>query len=92
MLDLSGTRLPSGDVRRVILMDDSIVIGPGPLAHIRADQLPAPVVLYVRNGQLLARGPAPVFVNDQPMDEQAGIPMGARVRIGSMTMTATAEA
>jgi hypothetical protein len=86
ILHVSGSRLPTGDVQRVILMDKSIVLGPGSSAHIRADQMPAPAVLYIRDGRLLVRGGDRIRVNDEPMDERIGIPLGANACIGPVSM------
>lgn len=55
VLDLASGRFPRADVRRVILLDRDMVIGSGPNAHIRADQLTQPLVLAVRNGCLTCR-------------------------------------
>jgi hypothetical protein len=55
VLDLSGTRLPQGDVRHVILMDREVIVGPGANAHVRADDLEAPAVLQRREGRLICK-------------------------------------
>lgn len=71
MLELTGARLPRADIRRVILLDDSLVIGPGRHTHIRIDALTTPIVLHFRDGQLQYRtsrqGPATVITMDQPL-------------------------
>jgi hypothetical protein len=90
VLDLAGTRLPSGDVRRVILFDKSLVIGPGPSAHIPADQLTEPVVLSVRDGRLCYGGQQSVIVEDRPMDRQAGLPTDRQVRVGEVSFVIAA--
>jgi hypothetical protein len=89
MLDLSGTRLPTGDARRVILLDRSIVIGPGASSHIRADQLAEPIVLNVRDGRLFCTSSQAVTVGDRPIDRMAGIPMDAQVRVGPASFVVT---
>jgi hypothetical protein len=93
VLHLSGTRLPRTDARRVILLDRELVIGPGSTSHVRADNLDEPIVLYVRDGRLCCRTKEPVSVNDAALDGSAGLPLGASVRIGpvSMVMTAVAD-
>jgi hypothetical protein len=55
VLDLSAGRFPRADLRRVILLDRDLVIGPGSTAHIRSDQLTEPIVLNVRDGKLWCR-------------------------------------
>lgn len=79
VLDLLGTRLPTGDVRRVILMDKDIVIGPAASAHIRASQLAEPVVLSIRNDRLCCGGGA----------ARTALPLGRQVRLDSMAFVVT---
>ncbi|WP_428939833.1 hypothetical protein [Fontivita pretiosa] len=55
VLDLTAGRFPRADVRRIILLDRDLVIGPGASSHIRADGLSEPVVLHVRDGRLWRR-------------------------------------
>jgi hypothetical protein len=89
VLNLTGARLPRGDARRVILLDRSIVLGPGASAHVRADHLEEPVVLHVRDGRLFCRTNEEVMVDGHPMDRNAGIPAGAAVRVGSLSLVVT---
>lgn len=55
MIDFAGIRLAAGNARRVILMDDSIVIGPQPSAHIQSLALERAMVIHWRNGELRIR-------------------------------------
>lgn len=89
VLHLTGSRLPKGDARRVILMDQAVVIGPGRSAHVRADRLSEPVVLHVRSGRLLARSNEDVEVDGRPMDRQQGISMNTNVKIGPLSFAVT---
>jgi len=89
VLSLSGTRLLRGDARRVILMDRSLVIGPGSAAQVRADALTGPVILYVRDGRLVCQTKEQVLLDEQPMSEQDGIRMGAHVRVGAVSFVVT---
>ncbi|HQA45200.1 MAG TPA: FHA domain-containing protein [Phycisphaerae bacterium] len=90
VLRLSGTRLPSCDARQVILLDREMILGPGPAAHIRADQLLEQAIFQVRDGRLLCRSKEQILVNDHPVDRNAGLPPGARVRIGAVSLVVTA--
>ena len=54
-LDLTGARLPRGDVRRVILMDHDLIIGSSKSCHICAEGVDKQVVLHVRDGQLFCQ-------------------------------------
>ncbi len=92
VLNLSGARLPQRDARRVILMDRSLVIGPGPGSHVRADSLAEPVVLHVRDGRLCCQTKEPVLVGDRPSSGAAGLPLGVNVRVGSVSFVVTRSA
>jgi hypothetical protein len=82
VLDLSGTRLPQGDVRHIILMDREMIIGPGASAHVRADDLENPVVLQRREGRLICK------ING---DSNELVP-GAHVKLGPIGMVVAKEA
>jgi hypothetical protein len=86
MLSIAGARMPGTDATRVILLDRSMVIGPGNAAHVRADDLPGPVILHLRDGRLFCNTDQDVTVDGRPVDRQAGLPMGAQVRIGPVSM------
>lgn len=60
-MDLVSGRFPRADLRRVILLDRDLIIGPGASSHIRADQLSQPVVLQLREGRLWHRSQAVHF-------------------------------
>jgi tetratricopeptide (TPR) repeat protein len=91
VLDLTGARYPRADVRRVVLLDRDLVIGPGPHAHVRADHMTAPLVLHLRDGRLMVEGEAAatVSVDGKPMDRLTGIPMGAHVTAGEASFVLT---
>jgi hypothetical protein len=55
VLDLTAGRFPRADLRRVILLDRELVIGPGSASHIRADQISEPIALHIRDGRLWCR-------------------------------------
>jgi hypothetical protein len=82
VLDLSGTRLRASTIRQLVLMDREIIIGPGSTAHIRADELSAPVVLQMRGKGLFCRSAAQISVDDRPAGTSAEVPVGASVSIG----------
>ena len=85
VVQLSGTRLPMGDVRRVILLDRALVIGAGSSAHIRASALVEPVVLHVHDHRLLCRSQSEVMVEDRSLGRSQGIPLDAHVRIDTLS-------
>jgi len=85
VLQLSGARLPSGDARRVILLDRTLVMGPGSSTHIRADAMARPVVLAVHDDRLVSRSEAEVKVEDRSLRRSEGIPMDTHVKIDAVT-------
>ena len=86
VLELSTARMPQADIRRVILMDRELVIGPGAAAHVRADQLPGRAVLQLGDGKLLCRTECEVTRESRPLDAAEGIPFDCPVRIGPLGM------
>jgi tetratricopeptide (TPR) repeat protein len=54
-LELASGRFPRADLKKVILMDRDLIIGPGNSSHIRVDSLAQPLVIHLRNGQLWGR-------------------------------------
>jgi len=89
VLELSTARLPQADIRRVILMDREVIMGPGPAAHVRADHLGERAVLYVRDGRLLCRARLDLTIDHKPADPSAGIPLGKPVRLGPLGLVVT---
>jgi len=81
-IDLAGGRFPRGDVRRVILLDRDLIIGPGNGAHVRADHLPGNVMLVVRDGRLIVQSDALVTIDGKPANRLSGIPLGGHVDVG----------
>ncbi len=86
VLELTSARLPRGDVRRAILMDRELIIGPGAAAHIRCDDLPEPVVLHLQGSKLRCRARAVVQVNGT-VGDGTGIGLGCRVSVGDLSFT-----
>ena len=91
VLDLTGSRLPMADVRRVILMDRDLIIGPHAGAHVRTD--PAAeregIVLHLRGGRLCCESKAEVTADGRPIDRHVGVPLGAHVRAGGLSFVLT---
>jgi hypothetical protein len=82
VLDLSGTRLPQADVRHIVLMDREMIVGPGPTAHIRSDELDAPAVIQRREGQLVCRA----------QGKTTELSPGAHVKVGPIGLVVAKEA
>jgi hypothetical protein len=85
ILDLTGCRYPRADVRRVILLDRDIILGPGIATHVRVDGSDENVILHIRDGRLFCEAKGAVEVNGAMMDRMMGIPMEAQVRVGSVS-------
>jgi tetratricopeptide (TPR) repeat protein len=86
VLELSTARVPQADIRRVILMDREVVIGPGPAAHLRADELPARAVLQPADGKLICRTECELTRDNLPLGGAGEIPFDCPVRIGPLGM------
>ena len=91
VLDLSGARLAASTVRQVLLLDREIIIGPGSTAHIRVDDLAAPVVLQKRGAGLLCRSAGQIAINDTPAGTMAEILENAPISIGSLRFVVVRE-
>jgi tetratricopeptide (TPR) repeat protein len=89
VLDLTGARVPRADVRRVILLDRELVIGPGVGAHVRVDELTDKVVLVVRDGRLFVQTAQPVLVGEREVAPRSPVPIGAHVKAGPVSFVAT---
>jgi hypothetical protein len=85
LLDLSGGKLPQGDIRRVILMDREVLIGPG-AAHLRADQLSRPIALVMRSGRLHLQSDPPARAGDAELSADDPLPLDTPVRVGPVSM------
>jgi len=86
VLNLSGARLPQGDIRRVILLDRELIIQAGPAAHIPFGQQSQPLVLYVRDDRLCCRSPAAVHLTGGQSGASTAIPMDKHVQIGPVSL------
>jgi len=91
VLDLAGARLPGAAIRQVLLLDREIILGPGSSAHVRVDDLTAPVVLQRRGDGLFCRSAAEVSVDNKPAGNAADIPVGAHVSVGSLHFVVARE-
>jgi hypothetical protein len=88
-LDLTGTRYPRADVRRVILLDRELVIGPGVGAHVRIDELTEKVILHVREGRLYVQTTQPVLVGEREVAPKSAVPVGTHVKAGGVSFVVT---
>ena len=89
LLDLTGAKLPRADVRKVILLDRSIILGPGKTGHIRADELDRPAVLHVRDGELHYQGDLAVRAGDRTLAPTEALPLDTPIHIGPLSVVLT---
>jgi hypothetical protein len=88
-LSLSSSRLGRADVRRIILMDRDILIGPTEGSHILAESLDETVALFTQNGRLLCRTKDKILVNEKAVSPTAGLPINKQIRIGQISLVLT---
>jgi hypothetical protein len=74
----SGQRLPLS-LDGVLLMADTLIIGPGPQAHVICPDLPKPIVLFRHKDGLGVRCPGEFKVNGVANQDRAELPYAAVV-------------
>lgn len=75
---LSGHRLPLA-LDRVFLMADTLIIGPGPQAHVEVHDLDKPVILYRRKDGLGVRYAGELVVDGKTCNGRGDLGPSARV-------------
>ncbi|MHC4116610.1 MAG: hypothetical protein ACYSWO_03790 [Planctomycetota bacterium] len=88
-LSLSSARVGRGDVRRIILMDRDILVGPSAGDHIVAESLDETMAMFVQNGRLLCKTKERILVDDKPVSPGAGLPVDKPIRIGRVSLVIT---
>jgi len=88
-LSLPSARLGRADVRRIILMDRDILIGPTEGSHILAESLDETIALFTQNGRLLCRAKDKIMVDDRQVSTTAGLPVNKQIRIGQISLVLT---
>jgi len=87
LLHLTGARLPKADVRSVILLDRELIIGPGPNAHIRCDEMTDSAILHARDGKLFCQSALGVLLDGVAANATSPLPMNAQIAIGPLTFS-----
>ena len=90
-LDLTGARFPRAEVRRIILLDRDLVLGPGSATHVRVENSSENIILHLREGRIFCEAKTPVEVNGAAMDRITGIPLDAHVKVGSVSFVISRE-
>jgi hypothetical protein len=89
VLSLSSGKLGRADIRRIILLDRDILIGPTSGNHILAEFLDETITLCIQNGRLLCRTKEKILVDNKPMSLSTGLPTKKQIRIGQISMVLT---
>ena len=89
VLSLSSGKLGRADIRRIVLMDRDILIGPTSGNHILAEFLDETITLCIQNGRLLCRTKDKILVDNKPASLATGLPMKKQIRIGQLSMVLT---
>ena len=88
-LSLPAARLGRADVRRVILMDRDILIGPTESSHILTESLDETIALFIQNGRLLCRAKDKILFDDKAVSPTAGLPFDTQISIGQISLVLT---
>jgi len=88
-LSLPSARLGRADVRRIILMDRDILIGPTEGNHVLAESLDETIALFTQNGRLLCRAKDRILVDEKAVSSTAGLPVNKQIRIGQISLVLT---
>jgi len=88
-LSLPSARLGRADIRRIILMDRDILIGPTEGNHVLAESLDETIALFTQNGRLLCRAKDKILVDEKPVSSTAGLPVNKQIRIGQISLVLT---
>lgn len=88
-LSIPSARLGRADVRRIILMDRDILIGPTEGSHILADSLDETVALFTQNGRLQCKAKDKILVDDKQIGSTVGLPFNKQIRIGQISLVLT---
>ena len=89
VLSLSSGRFPRADIRRVILLDREIIVGPGTTAHIRVDQADETTALCLQDGRLYCRSREVVKANHRTLERESAIAMDTPVQVGEISFVIT---
>ncbi len=88
-LSLTSGRVARGDVRRIILMDRDILVGPSAGDHIASESLEETMAMFVQNGRLLCKAKDRILVDDKVVSSRAGLPVDKQIRIGQVSLVLT---
>lgn len=85
-LDLASRHRTQPPVDGVLLMADSVIVGPGPQSHIVCPTWNQPLILYRREEQLFCRSAIPLTVDGVEAGTHVAVHRGARITADSITL------
>jgi hypothetical protein len=83
-----GLRL-DGDVRKVVLLDGHLIIGPGKGCHIETGRAEGRVIISAGADGFRCRAEDALLVDGSPVAADEPVPFGAHVEAGPLTFTLT---
>jgi hypothetical protein len=89
-LDVSGGHRLFRPVDAVLLMADTLVLGPGQ-AHVTIDELTDPIILFRHKDGLALRHAGPLTVDGRPQSERGAIEPGSHVRPITLALEAVSR-
>jgi hypothetical protein len=82
VLDLESFHQPSQSVSGVLLMVDTILLGPRSDHHVCCPEWPGLIVLFRRAGRVYCRSDNSLKLNDQPLQQNTELSDGAVISAG----------
>jgi len=73
-------------VDAVLLMADTLLIGPGPQAHVVMPELPQPLVLYRQKTSIAVRWPGNLLIDGQPHQGKGVLEAGSTLQTEQVTL------
>jgi hypothetical protein len=86
-LTFSGGRLPSADMRGVVLMGREMVLGPSGAAHVPVREMGKDMTLLARPGGIQLPDGTAAEVRGTPLSPGDALPFGEPVQLEGLTMT-----
>jgi hypothetical protein len=72
-------------VNAVLLMAETLILGPGPQAHVVVDELKQPLILFRPKDGLAVRYPGNLVISGRPHKERGLLASGARVSADALS-------
>jgi hypothetical protein len=92
VLSLHRGQRVHGDVRKVLLVKDHLIIGPEGKSHVELGaraQKAEKIVLSFEANRVVCRSRDDIFMNGAPLGNEAQVSLGTRFQVGDVTFTLT---